>query len=471
MSKRNRKKDVKPERKKPFSISDIDMYPVSEQPVYEFKPYAPPASVIPEAKRADALANDATPYETLNAFGSDCLYGGFQGYPMLAMKAQQSEYANVAAIFADEVTRNWLTVKSSSDDEDLVNEVEGVIVKYRLQDMIHQAVLHDCLFGIAHIYIDMGADENEMRNPLFKDRAKVGDKFRGFRIIEPIWTYPAMYNTLRPWEPDFYQPSSWFVMGQTIHASRFIDLVTRPVSQILKPAYNFGGLSLIQLMEPYVKAWETIRDEIPKIVKAFTLTGLKTDMEKRMENPGEFKRRIDIMTNYRNNRGVLALDTEEAFFQINTPMTDLEKIASNYQEQLCIPSRMPVIKLLGNAPAGLNANGQGEIDVWHETISGIQERNIRPMIQQMLDYLFIAEFGQLLPEITFTFNPLDELTEKEMSEINLNNASMLANLATSSCISTMDVAQWLINNPKSGFAFMNGQENEDETEEKEGENT
>ncbi len=82
-----------------------------------------------------------------------------------------------------------------------------------------------------------------------------------------------MYNTLRPWEPDFYQPSSWFVMGQTIHASRFIDLVTRPVSQILKPAYNFGGLSLIQLMEPYVKAWETIRDEIPKIVKAFTLTG------------------------------------------------------------------------------------------------------------------------------------------------------------------------------------------------------
>nr|WP_162505190.1 anti-CBASS Acb1 family protein [Candidatus Arsenophonus triatominarum] len=167
----------------------------------------------------------------------------------------------------------------------------------------------------------------------------------------------------------------------------------------------------------------------------------------------------------------MALDTEEAFFQINTPMTDLEKIASNYQEQLCIPSRMPVIKLLGNAPAGLNANGQGEIDVWHETISGIQERNIRPMIQQMLDYLFIAEFGQLLPEITFTFNPLDELTEKEMSEINLNNASMLANLATSSCISTMDVAQWLINNPKSGFAFMNGQENEDETDEKEGENT
>ncbi len=76
-------------------------------------------------------------------------------------------------------------------------------MKYRLQDMIHQAVLHDCLFGIAHIYIDMGADENEMRNPLFKDRAKVGDKFRGFRIIEPIWMYPAMYNTLRPWSRIF----------------------------------------------------------------------------------------------------------------------------------------------------------------------------------------------------------------------------------------------------------------------------
>ncbi|MGR0202336.1 anti-CBASS protein Acb1 family protein, partial [Klebsiella pneumoniae] len=78
-------------------------------------------------------------------------------------------------------------------------------------------------------------------------------------------------------------------MGKTVHASRFIDLVSRPVSQILKPSYNFGGLSLTQLMEPYVNAWEQIRQEIPKIIKAFTLSGLKTDMDTRMRDPAEFQ--------------------------------------------------------------------------------------------------------------------------------------------------------------------------------------
>ncbi|MGR0260990.1 anti-CBASS protein Acb1 family protein, partial [Klebsiella pneumoniae] len=82
---------------------------------------------------------------------------------------------------------------------------------------------------------------------------------------------------------------AWFVMGKTVHASRFIDLVSRPVSQILKPSYNFGGLSLTQLMEPYVNAWEQIRQEIPKIIKAFTLSGLKTDMDTRMRDPAEFQ--------------------------------------------------------------------------------------------------------------------------------------------------------------------------------------
>ncbi|WP_063657680.1 DUF1073 domain-containing protein [Candidatus Arsenophonus triatominarum] len=240
MNKRNRKKDVKPERKKLFSISDIDMYPVSEQPVYEFKPYAPPAGVIPEAKRADALANDATPYETLNAFGSDCLYGGFQGYPMLAMKAQQSEYANVAAIFADEVTRNWLTVKSSSDDEDLVNEVEGVIVKYRLQDMIHQAVLHDCLFGIAHIYIDMAPMRMKCAIRSLKTEQKWAINFAVFVLLS---LFGCIRRCITRSDRGSRILSAFIVVcyGQTIHASRFIDLVTRPVSQILKPAYNFGA--------------------------------------------------------------------------------------------------------------------------------------------------------------------------------------------------------------------------------------
>lgn len=58
-----------------------------------------------------------------------------------------------------------------------------------------------------------------------------------------------MYNADNPLSDDFYRPSEWYVMGKTVHASRMIDLISRPVPDMLKPAYNFGGLSLVQIAE------------------------------------------------------------------------------------------------------------------------------------------------------------------------------------------------------------------------------
>lgn len=467
MGRRDKKRvtaDAPVSPKKPFSIPLSALNTGHDARVAAFESYKPPEGVIPAGQRDSALAMDSTPYETLNSYSMGFQYGGFRGYPYLAMLSQAPEYANVHAVFADEITRTGIKITSSADEPALVEHMEDLLIKYGVKDIVHHAVFHDSLFGVAHIYIDTGADDHEKQNPLFKDPRKVNGKLKGFRLVEPVWMYPAMYNANDPLADNYYRPDAWFVMGKTVHASRFIDLVSRPVSQILKPSYNFGGLSLTQLMEPYVNAWEQIRQEIPKIINAFTLSGLKTDMDARMRNPAEFKRRIDLMAEYRNNRGVLALDKEEEFFQVNTPMTDLEKLAANYQEQLCIPSRMPVIKLLGNLPPGLGSSGQGEIDVWHETVAGIQERDVRPLLKAMLDYIMLAELGGIREEIDFEFNPLEEMSDIDLADVRLKNAQALSTLQTAGTIDTADGHQWLMNDPHSGFGFLKDTEYEQEEE-------
>jgi uncharacterized protein len=473
MSKKQRNRQSRESQPKaPFVIPSAAFYEGDDPAPFEFKPYEPPPGVIPKDKKGDALAQDSTPYATLNSNEALCsLYGGFRGYPYLAMLSQATEYANAHAVIADEMTRAWIKITSSDEDEKIVEEVEDLIKKYKVKELIHNAIFQDSMFGVARIYIDTGADDNEKLNPLFKDPRKVKGKLKAnsFKLVEPMWVYPAMYNSADPLSDNFYCPDAWFVMGKTVHSSRFINLVTRPVAQILKPSYNFGGLSLTQLMESYVNSWEEIRKEIPEIVKAFTLAGLKTDMEARMQNPALFKKRIELMANYKTNRGVLAIDKEEEYFQVNTPMTDLEKIATNYQEQLCIPSRVPVIKLLGNAPAGLSASGDGEIEVWHETVAGIQERNIRPLLQDMLDYIMLSEWGEIKEEISFEFNPLTEMTDEQHSDIRLKNAQQLNTLAMSGAIQPSDANQWLVNDPISGFSFLKGIEHEDREEDEEDE--
>ena len=41
-------------------------------------------------------------------------------------------------------------------------------------------------------------------------------------------------------------------MANEVHASRLMTTIPFPVSDLLKPAYSFGGLSLIQMGKPYV---------------------------------------------------------------------------------------------------------------------------------------------------------------------------------------------------------------------------
>lgn len=428
--------------KKGFKITRSVENDTLPPPIHE--PYKPLPGVVPDTEAGrNALAMDATPYELVNQIAGLGNNGAvFLGYPALATLAQTVEYYNMAQVMADEMVRNWITVRSHDKDSEVPAEIERLLLKYDIKRLFHEAVKQDSLFGVAHIYVDTTEDYEEIKDPLIMDPRAIpkGTKL-SFRCVDPSWVYPAMYNTSEPLKKGFYKPTQWYVMGKVVHESRFIDIISRPVTDILKPSYNFGGLSLSQLMISYVNDWRAIKSDVIEIVKTLRMRVLKTDMDARTQDAGGFDTRIKLMVKHQDNFGVLALDTEEELVHIQTSLSDLSNLLSNYQEQLCIPARITNLKLLGNAPAGLNASGDAEIETWHETISGMQERDIRHALETIIALIQLAEFGAIDEDIFIEFNPLDEISEKEQTEIDLNKANILATLSDSQIISTEDAAQ------------------------------
>lgn len=430
-------------KKIPASALDEPVELPAQHKAYEPLPGVVPATV----EGSNSLAMDATPYDAVNAAvmaNSDTAV--FMGFPALATLAQQSEYYNLAQVVADEMVRNWIAIKSSEENKDRVDLLDEALTKYDIKRLIHEAVKQDAIFGVGHIFVGISEQSHEIHLPLTLDKRAIpkGAKLT-FKPVDPTFTYPAMYNATDPLSRNFYKPDSWFVMGQKVHESRFIDIVSRPVPDILKPSYNFAGLSLTQLMMPYVNDWTAMRQNVIKIVRTLRMRALKTNMDSLLNDSGEFKKRMKLFVQTQDNFGIWALDKDEEYIHQQTSLSELSNLLSNYQEQLCIPARITNLKLLGNAPAGLNASGQSELDTWHETVSGMQERDIRHALETIISIIQLVEFGDIDDSIYFDFNPLDEVSEKDAAEIIRTKVETIAIASDSQIISPEEARTALAN--------------------------
>ncbi|MGJ8500946.1 anti-CBASS protein Acb1 family protein, partial [Glaesserella parasuis] len=110
--------------------------------------------------------------------------------------------------------------------------------------------------------------------------------FEAVRVVEPYWVTPNNYNSIDPTAADFYKPSTWWMLGTEVHASRLQTMISRPVPDMLKPTYSFRGISLTQLAMPYVDNWLRTQQSVSDTVKQFSITGVKTDLQQYLQPGG-----------------------------------------------------------------------------------------------------------------------------------------------------------------------------------------
>jgi hypothetical protein len=273
--------------------------------------------------------------------------------------------------------------------------------------------------------------------------------------IEAIWTTPSVYNALDPAAADFYNPSAWFMLGKQIHASRIMTVVTRPLPDILKPAFNFAGMSLSQLAEPYVDNWLRTRQSVADLLNNFSVTVLSTNMASVLEGSddgGDLLARAALFTAMKSNQGLMILDKEhEELGQVNTPLSGLHELQAQSQEQMCSVSRMPAIILTGISPSGLNASSDGEIRVFYDWIAAQQEAFWREPIETILKVVQLSLFGEIDPDISFKFVPLFQMTAVEEAAVRLSNSQMDAAYIGTGVIAPDEVRDRLAKDPNSGY--------------------
>lgn len=438
-----------------------------------FSPAPPPPLAFGKSPGAERLAADsALALAPISAYAlnSGIEFGpgsgiAWLGYPYLAELSQRPENRIIVELFADEMTRKWVRLKSTGDEDksDKIKKLDAAIRRYRLRDHFRNVKRDDGYFGMGQLYIKLkGVADSPalLASPLIVDpRTIPKGSLIGFQKVEPYWIYPQSYNSSDPLRDDFFRPVSWTIMGSTVHATRMLTFIGNPVPDLLKASYSFGGISVTQLMKPYVDAFLRTKGSVNDLISSFSTMVFRTNMSAFLNANAKLtlQERIEAFNLYRDNFGTFVLDhATEEMDNVSTPLGGLSELQAQAEEHMLIPARVPLLKAFGLSPSGLNVSNDNEIRSWYDNVLADQESEYRDPLEKALKIIQLSEFGEIDEEIEIDFVPLWQLDEAGEAAVEKERMDTIVEAINSGMVSPEEGRQALADDPDSMFHGLEG---------------
>lgn len=383
---------------------------------------------------------------------------GFIGWQMCGLLAQNWLIDKACGVPAQDAVRKGydITLNDGTKIEPkILNAIRLADKRFNIHGKMKSFIKKGRIFGIRHaLFIIDGIDYEAPFNP---DGIRPGS-YKGISQIDPYWIAPELDRAAaaNPASPEFYEPTWWRVNGKRVHRSHFVIMRNGDeVVDILKPSYLYGGISIPQKIFERVYAAERTANEAPMLALSKRLTTLKTDTTKIFAPDSKFNEQMELWAQYQNNFGVKVIGEEEEITQFDTSLTEFNETIMTQFELVAAAANMPVTKLYGSSPGGMNATGEYDEANYHEEIESIQEEIGTPFVERhhlCLMRSFIApKFGIKPLDTEINWKSLDSYTAKEQAEINKMKSDTAKNYADAGAIDGFDIRDSLISDPDSGF--------------------
>ncbi len=393
----------------------------------------------------------------------------FVGYSVLANLSQNGLIRAGVEMRADEMVRKWgeLTRKGETEDDaddEKLNELVAEMEKFKVRELFRSASCLCGYMGGCLLFIDDGSDPKEWANPLILDPVTFEqDSLKGFKLIEPYLVTPGIYNSVNPMADDYFKPSVWYVQGIPVHSSRVVYFAENKLTTLLKPAYNFFGLSLAQKVLDAVAHYTDNREAAGRLLQKYALTVLKTNMEEVLSGgfDTELNNRIKYFVQNRSNDGCAAIDKDaEDLVVMTTSLAGVTDMVRQSMEYVAAMFNEPVVKMWGLSPNGFST-GDMELQNHYDNIKAQQEKMFAEQIRRVLKVLQMNKYGEYDDSIIFNFLPLSEQDERAIAETNKMQADTDAVLISSGVISEDEARERLIADENSGYNTLTEREQGD----------
>jgi phage-related protein (TIGR01555 family) len=327
---------------------------------------------------------------------------------------------------AEDMTRGGVSI-TGSIDPDKIAKIQTKLTRLGVWRAILESIKWGRLYGgaIAAIVID-GQDPS---TPLDISTVSTG-QFRGIKVYDR-WALSAS-NTMVEFGMDAGLPVHYDVIGDITtkklsgvrwHHSRVIRFIgiQLPYWQAMQTEY--WGESVIERMNDRIVAFDAATMGASNLVekahlRVLMIKGLRDTFNEGGHAEDILSRSFNTMRQLQSNEGLTVLDAEDSYQPHTYSFGGLSDIILQFGQQISGATGIPLVRLFGQSPAGLNSTGESDLRMYYDHILSQQESRLRDGMLLVLRVMYRSLFGQDAPDdFDFEFSTLWQTSEKEKADI------------------------------------------------------
>jgi phage-related protein (TIGR01555 family) len=201
---------------------------------------------------------------------------------------------------------------------------------------------------------------------------------------------------------DFLRPKFYQISNVQVHHSRVIDLTYVAPPDIELQVYEYGGISLFELIQREMKhlllAGDGVGASIGRSsIPVFKIQNYMSDLAAGKE---KFINQMmsDIMDKATYLNGLLIDKEGMEADTLNQTFAGIKEATEFLLRMVSFVTDIPISELVGESVRGLNSTGDNEMSVWNESKANIQETYLIHKINRLMDKLGLEEIEFTKPE-------------------------------------------------------------------------
>lgn len=317
--------------------------------------------------------------------------------------------------------RKWRNWQAKSDQ---VEKIEAEEKRLNVRGKVLEARTKARLFGGAAILI--GTGEESLTEELKADRIGEG----GIKYLTVLTRRQLTAGEMdRDPASEWYgKPSLYTISGQSgqqveVHPSRLVIFHGNQTADddIGASVHAGWGDSVLISVLDAIKNADSTAANIATLVFEAKIDIIKVPNFMASLGDEGYKQKIleryTLANTAKGINGTLMLDKEEDYESKSASFATLPDILDRFLQITAGAADIPVTRLLGQSPAGMNATGESDLRNYYDRVSAMQEIEMTPAMFRLDECLIRSALGARDASIYYTWAPLWQISEREKADI------------------------------------------------------